>query len=604
MIALWWYPHLHTVAAVWAATMVRASWQGALLVGAVWGICRLFPRLPAATRCLLWWLTCLKLLVSLVLVSPIALPVLPGTAPRLQSIVRRVLPAHRLPGERTGRAALRNLSQALPETAVAHLLPQAIPPADAPPVRRHTVSPTSAALCLWLIGVALCLAATARQFRRVSLLVQQDDDTTAPEAVEMTAQIAQSLGLRQTPPVRVSAAAPGPLVIGWRRPTVLLPLADVDRLTAAELRGVLAHELAHIRRCDLLLAIVPVLVRSLFFFHPLVWLACREYELAQEAACDAEAVRNSGTRPDVYGRLLLKLGTTGRQSPSYRAAALGVTADYRLLLRRLQGLEALPALSYPSPVVSRLAITGLAAVSLVPVQVTAQPARHHVPVVRPAQISPEDELQAQKRADEAEQLARTRQKNWVVLRQQDATKKPLLLIEFQADAAGSKGRRTVVSRVPESLVQHQLLEQRRMLEDQKRTLQEQRSALARAHQELQTAKLQALQSQRQMRLVQQQSQLLQRQWQKAAPIGSKKPIYTAKPPRYTSKPVHYDARPPVYGADVRPRAVTPPPAPANGIVPPPSADAVGQPAASSAPSADSAPVMPPPVETAPGTAHP
>ena len=53
---------------------------------------------------------------------------------------------------------------------------------------------------------------------------------------------------------------------------------------------------------DLLWSGLAGLVRGLFFFHPLVWLAHREALLAREAACDALALRASGIRPSEYGR--------------------------------------------------------------------------------------------------------------------------------------------------------------------------------------------------------------------------------------------------------------------------------------------------------------
>ena len=63
-------------AADWAAPLLaalgRASLHGAAAITGLWLVCRLFPRLPAGLRCGLWWLACLKLLVALVWVEPVA----------------------------------------------------------------------------------------------------------------------------------------------------------------------------------------------------------------------------------------------------------------------------------------------------------------------------------------------------------------------------------------------------------------------------------------------------------------------------------------------------------------------------------------------------
>src|SRR6185295_16795778 len=77
-----------------AAALLRSSLQGALFIGAVWLACRLFPRLPAAVRCGLWWAACLKLLVGLVWIAPVEVPLLPADAGALTSpaLLSRPLP--------------------------------------------------------------------------------------------------------------------------------------------------------------------------------------------------------------------------------------------------------------------------------------------------------------------------------------------------------------------------------------------------------------------------------------------------------------------------------------------------------------------------------
>src|SRR5262245_23654789 len=72
------------------AALLRSSPQGALFIAAVWLACRLFPRLPAAVRCGLWWAACLKLLVGLVWIAPVEVPVLPAV-PDSTSVFQRTV---------------------------------------------------------------------------------------------------------------------------------------------------------------------------------------------------------------------------------------------------------------------------------------------------------------------------------------------------------------------------------------------------------------------------------------------------------------------------------------------------------------------------------
>src|SRR5205823_3664741 len=142
---------------------------------------------------------------------------------------------------------------------------------------------------LWVIGVCCRGARLTRQWGRVRRLrqvcVPVEDEGLARSVAELCARFR----LRQLPEL---AAGPvdSPALVGVRRPTILLPTDLCPTATVGELRLVIAHELAHLKRRDLLWGWLPVLAHSLFFFHPLVWLARTEIRLAQEMAADEMAV--------------------------------------------------------------------------------------------------------------------------------------------------------------------------------------------------------------------------------------------------------------------------------------------------------------------------
>ena len=56
----------------------------------------------------------------------------------------------------------------------------------------------------------------------------------------------------------------------------MLPTGFCEEHHRDDVQMALAHELAHLKRRDLWLAGVPMLTQTLFFFHPLAWLAIRE----------------------------------------------------------------------------------------------------------------------------------------------------------------------------------------------------------------------------------------------------------------------------------------------------------------------------------------
>jgi uncharacterized protein involved in exopolysaccharide biosynthesis len=103
-----------------------------------------------------------------------------------------------------------------------------------------------------------------------------------------------------------SALAEVPMVIGWLRPVILLPASSLTGLTPAHLQAILAHELAHVRRCDYLVNWLQNLVETVMFYHPAVWWISGCIREEREQCCDEMVVRICQDRL-MYARALLRL---------------------------------------------------------------------------------------------------------------------------------------------------------------------------------------------------------------------------------------------------------------------------------------------------------
>ena len=279
--------------------LAHASVQALLLAAVVYTACRLVPSLSAAARSTLWWLLGAQLLVGLACPTVLGVPLLPAAAPTVFM---------------TGPA--------LTDTGALSVAPET----------GWTFSWTYAVLGLWLVAVlAQCAVAIVRwhHLRGVVRRALSHDDVRVDT---LCARRARELGLRRSPRLAVSEEVDSPQVIGLWRPTILLPLED--RLGDNELDMALMHELAHVRRGDLVLGWIPAVARTLFFFHPLAHFAVREYALCREAACDALVVSRGRQAPKSYGRLLLRLGV----APHPHHALPGASPTFQTLKRRLDML--------------------------------------------------------------------------------------------------------------------------------------------------------------------------------------------------------------------------------------------------------------------------
>ena len=130
------------------------------------------------------------------------------------------------------------------------------------------------------------------------------------------ASLSEHFGLRT--PVRLLQSDQPALLVTWGlfTPKVMLP-ADAASWDADRIRVVLAHELAHVQRSDWIVQIGGELLRSAYWFNPLVWFASSRLRLESERACD-DAVVNLGVSGGDYALHLLELARQFGRSPSAR----------------------------------------------------------------------------------------------------------------------------------------------------------------------------------------------------------------------------------------------------------------------------------------------
>ena len=201
-------------------------------------------------------------------------------------------------------------------------------------VRPHTASPlTIPWLLLWALGAAVAGTRFATGAAYTRRLVRRS--AHAGYAATAAAEIARALGIRRKVTVLESEAAPVPLACGVLCPAVVLP-RGASEWPATRLVTVLRHELVHVRRWDLAAQALAQVVCSLYWFHPLAWLAARKLRQERERACD-DAVLAAGIAPHDYAAELVDLarGLASRRRSWANASAMAETSDLESRVRAL-----------------------------------------------------------------------------------------------------------------------------------------------------------------------------------------------------------------------------------------------------------------------------
>jgi soluble lytic murein transglycosylase-like protein len=157
------------------------------------------------------------------------------------------------------------------------------------------------------------------------------------------ALLAQRARLRQRVQLFVSQHVDAPVVLGWLRPVILLPLSALTSLPPLYLQALLAHELGHVRRLDYLVNVVQSCVEALLFYHPAVHWVSRCMRAEREHCCDDIAIELTG-EPLCYARALAEMETLRARLPEPALAANGGTLMLRIerILKRTASNRAEP----------------------------------------------------------------------------------------------------------------------------------------------------------------------------------------------------------------------------------------------------------------------
>jgi beta-lactamase regulating signal transducer with metallopeptidase domain len=322
--------------ALWQATIV------AILVGLVAVVLR---RSSPAARYWLWQLVAIKLLLLPLGSWSVGLAWLPArqSEPAVPTIPIAAVEA---PAEDAiaAEAEVALPSPALPVVATpviesnpadavavaAEILPQA-------QMQRQVVE-TSAAklgwqawlLLGWALVVAIQLVRLFVQRRRLAGMLRE---TTPGDAALLAVvnQIAQQLRMPRTPEVAITELDCSPFACGIWRPRVVVPASLLVELDAVQLKQVLAHELAHLKRRDLVWGWLTESARLLYFFHPAMLFAARRVRLERELACDQIAMRLSGRGPAEYAETLVRVLSSAAVSSAFRTAAASLDGGERSL---------------------------------------------------------------------------------------------------------------------------------------------------------------------------------------------------------------------------------------------------------------------------------
>jgi TonB family protein len=190
----------------------------------------------------------------------------------------------------------------------------------------------------WFVGASIIAIRAFMHWRRLSWLARHAS-IPLTDWTQMLDKLRRRFGVAR--PVRLlgSMAIDTPMLIGWLRPVILLPLGMLSGFTPQQIELIIAHELGHVRRWDYLANLLQVVIETVLFYHPVVHWISREVREARESCCDDLVLALGEGSPVVYASALAELEQL-RHDGALAAPALGAGGGVLLeRIRRIVGAQ-------------------------------------------------------------------------------------------------------------------------------------------------------------------------------------------------------------------------------------------------------------------------
>jgi GWxTD domain-containing protein len=187
----------------------------------------------------------------------------------------------------------------------------------------------------WMAGVVMFLVYRFASWMAAQRLRRLGACAAPAEWSRRVGDLAARLKVSRQVELLESCLAEVPMLIGYLRPVILVPIGMLTALPVDQIEAILLHELAHIRRADYLVNLLQTAIESVLFYHPAVWWISSVARAERENCCD-DFVIAGNTDPRTYAAALIAL-------EQGRGSDFAIAANGGNLVRRVRRVLRTPA---------------------------------------------------------------------------------------------------------------------------------------------------------------------------------------------------------------------------------------------------------------------
>jgi beta-lactamase regulating signal transducer with metallopeptidase domain len=331
---------INALSITWWRWMSGMFWQVSLLIILISGIDLLLRRwVWPQVRYALWFMVLIKLLLPPTIASPVSI-----TA-NFQSVALKAL-GHYQTEQTSVNYYMTPVSTATaPAESISILSVEGkeilTKSGGAIPKTKVKFNWQGFAMFLWLFVSLAMLILLIKKFSEIRKAKISGERKVVPDWFELILiQCARRLKLQVIPNVVITKMVSSPAIFGMIRPVLLLPTDFLQETSKKDTENILLHELAHIKRRDLLVKEIETFLTIIYWFNPLFWGAKKQLQHLRELCCDSTVANILQRKVKSYRSTLLATARRLLAQPLEPGLGfLGLFEDSDRISARLKWLE-------------------------------------------------------------------------------------------------------------------------------------------------------------------------------------------------------------------------------------------------------------------------
>ena len=189
-------------------------------------------------------------------------------------------------------------------------------------------------LSIWIVGMLVMMILVIKSSLRLRTIKRSALPLQNPKVRRLYNRCLNEMKIIRNIPVYSTAFLKSPIIVGFLKPCIYLPIHLISDYHESDMRYMLLHELQHYRHKDAIANYLMNFAGVLYWFNPFVWFALREMRNDREVACDTSVLKMlEEDAYEDYGNTLINFIEKVSISPFPFAASL--SGNMKQIKRRI-----------------------------------------------------------------------------------------------------------------------------------------------------------------------------------------------------------------------------------------------------------------------------